>query len=229
VIGVVPAAGHATRLGALDGSKELLEVGGVPVIEHLLRRLEAGGCTEIRLVTRPEKEDLRTAAERRGLRVVLGRPPHVGASVALGLEALAPDAVVALGFPDTIWEPLNGFALLRDALDADADAVLGLFETPDTVRSDVVVADAAGRVRELLVKPARPPSTRIWGCLVARAGALAGVDATAEMSHALGPAVAAGRVRSRLLSDRWIDVGVPEALAQAREALAARSPSAGRG
>ncbi|HZB36129.1 MAG TPA: NTP transferase domain-containing protein [Gaiellaceae bacterium] len=55
IVGVVPAAGHATRLQPLEGSKELLEIGGRPVFDYLVERLRAGGAEEIRVVTRPEK------------------------------------------------------------------------------------------------------------------------------------------------------------------------------
>jgi glucose-1-phosphate thymidylyltransferase len=218
MIGIVPAAGYATRLGPLPGSKELLDVGGFPVVECLVRRLEAGGCGEIRIVTRPDKTDVREYAERRGLRVLLGRPPHVGASVAVALDGVAPGELVALGYPDTLWEPLEGFTLLRRELDESVDVVLGLFESVDASRSDVVELDERGRVVDILVKPAKPPSTLIWGCLVARAGALSGIGAFPEVSDALRHAIADRRVGSRRLSERWLDIGVPAALDQAREA-----------
>ena len=217
MIGILPAAGYATRLGPLPGSKELLEVRGLPVIEYLVRRLEAGGCTEIRVVTRADKTDLREYAEARGLRVLLGRPSHVGASVAIALDGLAPDAPVALGYPDTLWEPVDGFALLRQELDEEVDVVLGLFESPDAYRSDVVTVDESGRVTGIEVKPAEPPSMLIWGCLVARAGALADVAAFSEVSDSLRPLVARRRVGSLPLSDRWLDIGVPGALERAQE------------
>jgi hypothetical protein len=47
IVGVVPAAGYATRLQPLAGSKELLQVRGRPVIDYLLTRLES-------LAVRPE-------------------------------------------------------------------------------------------------------------------------------------------------------------------------------
>jgi glucose-1-phosphate thymidylyltransferase len=216
VIGIVPAAGYATRLGPLPCSKELLEIDGEPVVECLVRRLEAGGCAEIRVVTRPEKQDVRRYAERRGLRVVLGHPPHLGASVAAGLAGVGADALVALGYPDTLWEPLDGFARLREGIGDQTDVVLGLFDTPDAFRSGVVLLDERGAVTGILDKPASPPSTLIWGCLVARARALAGVGEVEEPGDALRGSIAAGRVGARYLSDRWLDIGVPSALARAR-------------
>ena len=54
---------------------------------------------------------MRRYAEKRGLDVVLGHPTHIGESVAAGLIGIE-DEVVALGFPGSIWEPIEGFALL---------------------------------------------------------------------------------------------------------------------
>jgi glucose-1-phosphate thymidylyltransferase len=215
VIGVIPAAGYATRLGAMPSSKEMLEIDGEPVIEHLVARMEAGGCTEIRVVTRPEKADIRQYAVQRGLTVVLARPPHVGASVAAGLAGCDQELLVALGYPDTLWEPLDGFATLRALVGGRTEVVLGLFDTPDAARSDVVVTDESGRVTEILVKPPHPPSTLIWGCLVARAAALAGIDRVEWPSELLRPLIGKGRMKAHYLSDRWLDIGTPEALERA--------------
>jgi glucose-1-phosphate thymidylyltransferase len=216
VIGIVPAAGYGTRLGQLSGSKELLDVAGRPVIDYLVERMEAGGCGEIRIVIRPEKHDLREYSSSRGWRTVLGRPPHVGASVALALDGVSANELVALGFPDTLWEPLHGFALLRASMKPDTDVALGLFTSPDASRSDVVQLDETGRVTDILVKPSDPPSNLVWGCLVARAPALAKVGAAAELSDGLKPSIARRRVAGRYLSDRWLDVGLPATLARAR-------------
>jgi glucose-1-phosphate thymidylyltransferase len=213
MIGIVPAAGYATRLGGLDGSKEMLEIGGAPVIESLVARLEVGGCTEIRVVTRPEKGDVREYAVARGLRVMLGYPEHLGQSIGIGLDGV--DGPVALGFPDSLWEPLDGFALLREAMRTDTDVVLGLFEFDDPQRADVVSTDTDGRVREIVVKPNRPPSNVIWGCFVGEAAALRGVERTPWPSDHLRPLIEEGRVAGRFLSDRYVDIGTPDGLATA--------------
>ena len=55
VVGIVPAAGYATRLQPLDCSKEVVPVGGRPVLGYLVERMRAGGASEIRVVTRAEK------------------------------------------------------------------------------------------------------------------------------------------------------------------------------
>jgi glucose-1-phosphate thymidylyltransferase len=181
----------------------------------MVERMELAGCREIRVVTRPEKDDLRIYAETRGLEVVLGHPAHIGESIALGLAGMADD-VVALGFPDSIWDPVDGFAVLRDALEPPAAIVLGLFDFFDARRADVVVLDDAGRVRDIEVKPTAPTSTLIWGCLVARLDALRGIERAEWPSDHVRRFIASGSVAARYLSDRYVDIGTPEGLAHAR-------------
>ena len=214
VVGVVPAAGLATRLQPLETSKELLEIGGRPVIDYLLERMRAGGAEELRVVTRPEKADVIDHARGAGATVTLGAPASAAESFSLGLAGLEPDDVVLLGFPDTIWEPPDGFARLVDQLGGD-DAALGLFRTPDLARSDVVVLDG-DRVDAIAVKPETPPSDLIWGCAAVRCSALEGLAEHAEAGTLLDGLAKAGRVRGVYLSDSWVDIGTPEALARAR-------------
>lgn len=215
IVGVAPAAGSATRLQPLDGSKEMVRIGGRPVIDFLVERMSAGGAEEIRVVTRSDKHDVADHARSLGARVVLGEPANVAESLALGAEDLGPDDLVLFGFPDTLWEPVDGFARMVGEL-GDADAVLGLFTTPDLERSDVVVLAEGGAVESIAVKPAEPPSDLIWGCAAIRRRALDGLERHSEPGHLLDELSRTGRVRGVRLSDSWIDIGTPEALRRAR-------------
>jgi glucose-1-phosphate thymidylyltransferase len=214
IVGVVPAAGLATRLQPLETSKELLDVGGRPVIDHLLERMHAGGADEVRIVTRPEKSDVVDHARVAGVSVILGTPASAAESFSLGIAGLEPRDVVLLGFPDTIWEPLDGYARLVEHL-GDDDATLGLFRTPDLFRSDVVVL-SGDRVTGIEVKPQQPPSDLIWGCAAVRRSALVGLTDHTEAGTLLDGLAKAGRVRGVYLSDSWVDIGTPESLARAR-------------
>jgi glucose-1-phosphate thymidylyltransferase len=220
LVGLIPAAGHATRLGPRAGSKEVIEVGGRPVMDHLVERMRVAGIDELRVVTRPEKEDVVAHAGQLGARVVLGHPADVAASLLLGVDGLADGDEVLFGFPDCLWEPLDGYVLVLTALRAGAGAgihvALGLFGTPDLTRSDVVVCEPGGRVTAIFVKPDDPPADRIWGIAATRAAVL-----RRELRDGTEPGVVfdalarAGRVTGVPLSDAWLDIGTPEALARA--------------
>jgi NDP-sugar pyrophosphorylase family protein len=217
VVGVVPAAGHASRLQPLVGSKEMVRVAGRPVIDHLVARMRAAGADEIRVVTRPDKGDLIAHLRAQGLATVLARPPTAAASTAAGLEGLGPDDAVLIGYPDTVWEPVDGFARMLDALRPPALAALGLFRTPDAARSDAVVVDDAGLVREIVVKSPSPPSDLIYGCAAVRRHVLEGLAHAGELGVHLAPLCRAGRVRGVALLGDFLDIGTPDALARARD------------
>lgn len=96
---VIPAAGHSRRMGT---SKLLLELGGRPVIEHLLESLlSPAAVTRIAVVVRADDRDLRQVLDRvqdDRLRVIVPDrdPAEMRQSVELALsnirESQNPDA-----------------------------------------------------------------------------------------------------------------------------------------
>lgn len=213
VVGLIPAAGLAERLQPLEGSKEMLSVGGRPVMDALVERMREA-ADEIVVVTRPEKHDVIEHSRALGLRVVEGEPSSVSESLLLGLGRAD---TVLVGFPDTIWEPVDGFVRLVAALE-EADVALGVFESQEPERSDVVALDGV-RVEAVDVKPDRPRSTLIWGCAAARADALAGLARHDQPGLLFDELAREGRVRAVRFAGAMIDIGTPEALARARRLL----------
>ena len=217
VVGVLPAAGYATRLQPLPLSKEVLEIGGRPVIDYVIDRMRLAPCDEIRVVTRPEKEDVVAHAEAAGARVVLARPETVSESFAAGIAGLDPEDVVLIGWPDTLWEPPDGYARLLAAMtETGSEIALGLFRLErDLERSDVVTVDERDRVTAIHVKPAVPPSSWVWGCASATAASLADLSSEEWPGGYFDALCRRGvEIAGVRLSDRWLDIGTPEALAQ---------------
>lgn len=213
-VGLVPAAGRAERLQPLPCSKEVCLVGGRPIMDFVVERLRAADCRELRVVTRPDKDDVIARARELGAEVVTGTPPTLSASLALGLKGLEASDIVLVGLPDTLWEPMDGFVQLLARLADGADIVLGVFESDEPERSDVVVLDERGFVQRVHVKEADPPGTLVWGCFAARVGALAGLEHSSSPGHFFD-----GReVAAVVLPGRMLDIGTPDALASA-EAL----------
>jgi dTDP-glucose pyrophosphorylase len=213
VVGVIPAAGHARRLRLAAGSKEMLPIGDRPVISYLVERLSAGVPAGIRLVTRPEKSDLVAWAREHGLDVVFSAPPNVCASVLDGSQDLDDDAIVLTGFPDTVWEAKDAFAKLRSAVLDGHRIALGLFETTEPERCDIVDVGPDGTVRSIVVKPTRPSATLTWGCLAARVGALRPMRPWTEPGDYMNTVCSTGDVVGIRLPGRYLDIGTPEALA----------------
>lgn len=220
LVGVVPSAGHGTRLrasGLWRGSKEVMPVWGRPVVEHLLERLAEAGCDEVRVVTRPEKGDLRELLARHTVRVVLGTPADVSASLLLGCKGLDPDDVVLSGFPDTLWCSGGLSPLVELLRQPCTDVALGLFRLPDLRGADQVLLDEDGAVRRVFPKPVDPGAGTTWGCFAARCHVLAGLAQVSEpgLLWSRLADTRRGCVQAVVLGDGYVDVGTAMGLRRA--------------
>lgn len=171
VVGLIPCGGHATRIAPLPCSKEVFPVGfrrtpdgslRPKVVSHyLLEKMHQGGVRRAFFILRNGKWDIpryygNGAAVGMDLGyLVTGRPygpPYT-------LDEAYPfvrDARVALGFPDILFGPRDAFARALERLTITrADLVLVLCRVSDIPISDMVAVDRAGRVRELVIKPAK--------------------------------------------------------------------------
>lgn len=213
LIGLVPAAGYAKRLGSLPCSKEVLEVGGKPVMDYVIERMRHAGCTEVRVITRPDKRDVVERAQDLGAVVVSSRPETAAESILTGIAGLPDEATVLIGFPDTIWTPIDGLTILLEHLAGRWQVALGLFETPDVARSDAVFCDDAGVVTNVSVKQPAARSRLIWGCAAARVPALYGLSRELELGHYFDRLARERVVLGVRLSSDWIDIGTKDAFA----------------
>ena len=227
LVGIVPAAGHARRLQPLSCSKEMLLVGGRPVIDCLLQRMDAASCTEIRIVTRPDKRDVAEHARTCGATVVFARPATVTESLLAGLDGLSAETPVIFGFPDTLWEPIDGFVALLAALAAGAEVALGIFRAESPRRSDVVTMEGE-HVTSIHVKPQEPPSELVWGCAATHARVLGGAEGWAEPGAYFDTLARQGLVRGVRLADPFVDIGTPASSRRARAAESTRTSGSPR-
>jgi glucose-1-phosphate thymidylyltransferase len=213
-IGVIPAAGYATRLQPIQCSKEVYPVNGRPVIDYLLERMWAACPDEIRVVTRADKTDVASHARERGAVVIEAQPPSLADSFAIGVEGSAPTDVILMGFPDSIWEPPDGYARIVGLLDRGFDVALGLFKPRevDLRRFETVVAEDSGTVRRIDVKPTVPTSRWIWGCAAVRAGALTDLWGETEPGRLFHDLCATGVVGAVRLSESYVDMGTRDGL-----------------
>ncbi|MDX1394818.1 MAG: hypothetical protein R3195_10510 [Gemmatimonadota bacterium] len=159
VIGVVPAAGSATRLGGRALSKEIEPVYPAPpgqarpIAFCLLERLRASGVDRAFVVSSADKVDVRDTlgggpAGTPALdHLIVEASPAAAYTVSIGTAA-AGEATVALGFPDVLWnDPMRdgegAFARLAHALaESGAEIALGLFPpSPDYATDGVVAGD----------------------------------------------------------------------------------------
>lgn len=168
VLGLIPAAGRALRLGPLPCSKELLPVGfrSTPAgmapkvaCHYLLERFAAAGIDRALIVLHESKWDVArylTTGEMAGVHLAYVVIPGSG-SVPETLSHAAPwvaGETVALGFPDVIFEPVDAYARLLERQAArGADLVLGLFPAANPSTTDMVELGEDGRVRRIEIRP----------------------------------------------------------------------------
>jgi dTDP-glucose pyrophosphorylase len=183
-------------------------------MEYLIERMRRAFCTELVVVTRPEKHDVVEYARQRDARVILARPRSVSESLLAGLRDLDDSDVVLFGFPDNIWEPEDGFVKLVGALDESCRVVLGLFRSEEPGRCDVVSLSPRGTLTGVYVKSDEPPSDLIWGCGVAYAGALRGLREFDEPGHYFDRLARREDVRGIWLSETCIDIGTRKTLSE---------------
>jgi glucose-1-phosphate thymidylyltransferase len=168
IVGLIPAAGRAERLGPLPCSKELLPIGfretprgPAPKVagHYLLERLRAAGVRRVFMVLHESKQDVpRYFGTGEIADVALAYLSIPGSrSVPETLDRAFPfveSSIVALGFPDVLFEPVDAYASLIERQAATgADLVLGLFPTERHRTTDMVELGADGRVVRVEVRP----------------------------------------------------------------------------
>jgi len=242
---VIISGGLGTRLAPLTDHtpKHLLNVGGVPFLEHQLAKLAAAGVEHVVLATSYRAELFRPVlgmGERFGLRLT-----YVREDAPLGTAGAIRNAADRLtGRPEGAVVVLNGDVLSGHDLRAQladfetpregrpVDISLHLVEVPDARAFGSVPTDAHGRVTAFLEKSEAPVTHQVnAGCYVFRrraidripAGRVVSVERETFPQLVAEDAMVVGYVQNAY----WRDVGTPEALvAASADLVLGRAPSA---
>ena len=180
LVGVIPAAGTASRLGPLPCSKELLPVGyhhgtgeestyRPKVVSHyLLERMRLVNVSKAYIILRKGKWDIPS---------YLGDGNHINLPIAYLMMTLpfgvpftfdqsypfVKEAMVVFGFPDILFKPEDAFVHLLDRqAESDADIVLGLFPSLQPKNEDLVKFGKDDRVSKIVVKPKSSKLQHTW-------------------------------------------------------------------
>jgi glucose-1-phosphate thymidylyltransferase len=183
VIGLLPAAGHATRLGPLPCSKEIYPIGSHTVAgakearpkvagHYLLEKMQRAGITEAFIIIREGKWDI-LAQFKDGAMLDM----HLGylvVTVPWGAPYTLDQAypfvrndLVALGFPDILFSADDAYdRILAHHARARADVVLGLFPADRPSTMDVVDLADGGLIMKIIPKPVKTTLKHTWGIAV---------------------------------------------------------------
>lgn len=179
LVGVIPAAGTASRLGPLPCSKELLPIGihktrngrrmqPKAVSHYLLERMQTAKVAKAFIILRAGKWDIpgyfgdgRMLGMRIGY-LLMDLPFGVPFTVDQAYPFIK-DSTVVFGFPDIIFEPADAFdQLLARQTECNADIVLGIFKAEQPKQEDMVDIDADGRITKIEIKPFRTKLRFTW-------------------------------------------------------------------
>jgi len=172
IVGVIPAAGWATRIAPLPFSKEVYPIGfsitgknntirPKVVCQYLLERLQLAGIKKTYVVLRDGKWDIPAYFKdghtlNMNLAYLIMRIPF---GVPYSVDQAYPfvkDEVVAFGFPDHIFQPENAFSrLLKKQAKTHADIVLGLAPIDKPQNWDMVDLTKDGRIHRIHIKQPR--------------------------------------------------------------------------
>jgi mannose-1-phosphate guanylyltransferase len=229
------AAGLGTRLRPLTDTKPkcLLRVGGEPLLGRWLRACRRFGIAEVLINTHHLATEVR--------RYVDGPGRSYAVNVRLFHEQkLLGSAGTVRAARDFVRGEESFFIIYADnvsevdlrrmaAWHAAHSAIISvaLFRSPQPERCGVAVIDDAGRVREFVEKPARPPSP--WasaGIYIARAALFDRLDEAwdslapghrmLDFGYDILPQLAgSGEIRGYQVEDLLMDIGTPESYAAA--------------
>ena len=179
IVGLLPAAGRATRIAPLPCSKELYPLGFRPVDEgrslrpkvvchHLLEKMRLAGVTKAYVILREGKWDI--PAYFGGGEMLDMHLAYLMMDLPFGVPyplnqayPFVQDATVAFGFPDIIFQPDDAFAqLLTRQAESNADIVIGLFPAHEPHKMDMVDLHPNGRIRRIEIKPVRTHLRYTW-------------------------------------------------------------------
>ena len=182
IIGLIPAAGKASRIQPLPCSKELLPIGfqsvgsaqGVmalrpkAVSQYLMESMHHAGVRKAYVVLNRQKWDIPAyygpgALTGIDLAYVITDYPY-GAPFSLKQAfPFVSDATILFGFPDIRLTPVDAFTrLLKRKFETGADLVLGLFRAQDPSKMDMVRLDDYGNIVAVDIKPTITTLTYTW-------------------------------------------------------------------
>jgi len=235
---VILAAGKGTRMGALtkDTPKPMILVNGKPTVEHVIRRMIAGGVTDFVLVTKYLAErimDYFGDGSALGTRIeYVEQIDKYGTGAALlSAKELARGEPVMMTFADVIVSTRTYAQAIRIFHEKGGAGVITLNWVEDPCTGAAVIVDGEGRITKVIEKPPKGQAPSNWnsaGIFAFDSLVFDYLERLApsprgeyELPDAMNSMIADGlALYPSYLEGDWLDVGTVEAIAVAEKMLA---------
>lgn len=235
---VILAAGKGTRMGALTKSvpKPMIPVNGKPVVEHIIRRMIAGGVTDFVLVTKYLAEqvvDYFGDGSRFGARIeYVDQIDKYGTGAAfLSARDLSHGEPVMMTYADVLTSTRTYAEAIRIFREKGGEGVITLNWVDDPCAGGAVIVGGDGRVTEVIEKPPKGEVPSNWnsaGILVFGPVVFEYLERLTpsargeyELPDAVNAMIGDGlSIYPSYLEGDWMDVGTVEAIAVAEKMLA---------
>lgn len=179
LIGIIPAAGKATRLYPYVGGKELLPVGQMDgdstrpkiVSQYIIEAMANAGVKKIIIIVSPQKYSLMNLhlnGVEYGMNIsyIVQNTPSMAHSIDLAYE-WCNKATVIMGMPDTVVRPTDSARqLLKNHRKDNAELSLALYPTNKAERFGMVKVDPKSNIIYHKDKPTTTDATYMWGLAV---------------------------------------------------------------
>ena len=178
IVGVIPAAGTASRLQPLPCSKELYPIGFEKSSErmshpkvaatYLVEQMASGGAEQLYFILRKGKWDIPAYFGDGGqfdlsIAYLIMGLPHGAPFSADQAYAFVKDKLVLFGFPDILLNAPHAFEkLVQMQKETGAAVVLGIFETDNPGKWDAVELQTDGSIKRVHPKPHENSSGHAW-------------------------------------------------------------------
>jgi glucose-1-phosphate thymidylyltransferase len=237
---IIPVAGFGTRMRphTWNVPKVLMNVGGKPMLDHIMDDLIGAGITGVTLIVgylgdEIERHVRETYPQLDNHFVVQEEMLGLGHAISLGKEIHKNDKELLIILGDTIIRA--DFKRLF----ASKHTALGVREVEDPRRFGVVELGPSGQIVAMVEKPQNPPTNlAIVGVYKINDPALlfAGLDHIIEagkrsakefqLTDALAWMLEQGHVMEPFAIDAWLDCGKPETLFETNAVLLSEIPAA---
>lgn len=211
MIGLLPAAGNATRINGLP--KYLLPVPGGHLLARHISGMRAVGCTAILIGSNSENERLLKRYAEDAQVYYAFEHRTMTATVLSSRIHYGRDENILFSMPDTYWEAPGVYLPLQMALWGGADVAVALFRPREGQHREGGICKVNGtHILQVIDKPEQFNGGYIWGALAWTPKFWAHLDADdPHVGYGLPRAIAAGLdVRAVVCGGQFWDCGTPE-------------------